>query len=115
MTWKILASDEFEKWLLALPASGQKAVDFSVRLLEAKGPTLDHPYSSAIKGSKISGMRELRMKIGGQPCRVFYVFDEKRRAILLIGGIKTDNKLWYKKYIAKAEAIYGAFLERGGV
>ncbi len=82
MAWKVLASPEFEEWLLALPERGQKAVDFSIHLLEAKGPTLDHPYSSSIHGSKFGGMRELRMKFDGWPCRVFYIFDTRRRAIL---------------------------------
>ena len=114
MAWKVLGTAEFEEWLLGSPENIQRAVDFSVRLLEEKGPTLDHPYSSSISGSKFGSMRELRMKAGGRACRVFYIFDPKRRAILLIGGIKTDNKNWYRKYIAKADAIYEAVLRSGG-
>jgi hypothetical protein len=55
MAWKVLATAEFEEWLLDLPENGQVAVDFTVRLLEEKGPTLDHPYSSGINGSRFGG------------------------------------------------------------
>lgn len=56
------------------------------RLLEAKGPQLPFPYSSGIEGSRHEHMRELRIQSGGKPYRVFYAFDPRRTAILLIGG-----------------------------
>jgi len=33
-------------------------------------------------------MRELRVQSGGDPYRVFYAFDPRRTAILLLGGNK---------------------------
>jgi hypothetical protein len=41
-------------------------------LLEAKGPTLGHPYSSGVEGSRHSHMRELRVQRQGRPYRLFY-------------------------------------------
>lgn len=42
-----------------------------VALLERRGPGLPFPYSSGIKGSRYSHMRELRVQSGGDPLRVF--------------------------------------------
>ncbi len=43
----------------------------------------------------------------GAPLRVFYTFDPKRNAILLIGGNKTgQQKRFYKKMITKADSLY---------
>ncbi|MGE0118466.1 MAG: type II toxin-antitoxin system RelE/ParE family toxin [Dongiaceae bacterium] len=54
--------------------------------LQHRGPTLPLPYSSGIMGSRHAHMRELRIQSGGRPLRVFYAFDPRRAAILLIGG-----------------------------
>lgn len=43
--------------------------------------------------------------------RVFYAFDPRRVAILLIGGDKTGNDRWYEEFVPKADAIYDAYLE----
>jgi hypothetical protein len=37
-------------------------------------------------------MRELRVQSGGKPIRVFYAFDPRRTAILLLGGDKTGDE-----------------------
>ena len=66
--------------------------------------------SSAIKGSSIA-MRELRVQSGGKPLRVFYVFDPKRQAVLLLGGDKTGDKRFYESMIPKAERIYADYLK----
>ena len=67
-----------------------------VGLLEARGPSLPFPYSSGIEGSRHDHMRELRIQSGGNPLRVFYAFDSRRSAILLIGGDKTGNDRFYE-------------------
>ncbi len=42
-------------------------------------------------------MRELRIQSHGDPIRVFYAFDHRRVAVLLIGSIKTGKeKRFYK-------------------
>jgi hypothetical protein len=70
-----------------------------VELLEKRGAHLPYPYSSSVEGSKFSHIRELRIQSHGDPIRVFYAFDPRRVAILLIGGIKTGKeKRFYKKY-----------------
>jgi len=82
-----------------------------VGMLEARGPTVGHPYSSDVKGSKHGNMRELRIQHKGRPYRVFYAFNPKRTAILLIGGEKTGNNRFYEEMIRRADSIYDDHLQ----
>jgi hypothetical protein len=82
-----------------------------VQLLEESGTQLPFPYSSGVNGSKHSHMRELRIQSGGNPIRVFYAFDPRRVAILLIGGDKTGDKRFYEKYIPIADELYDEYLQ----
>ena len=83
-----------------------------VELLGERGPQLPFPYSSGIEGSKFSHMRELRIQSHGDPLRVFYAFDPRRVAVLLIGGIKTGKeKRFYKEYVPRADVLYEQHLE----
>jgi hypothetical protein len=75
------------------------------------GPKLPFPYSSGINGSKHAHMRELRVQSGGCPLRVFYAFDPRRLAILLIGGDKTGDDRFYEKMIPIADDLYDTYIE----
>ena len=56
-------------------------------------------------------MRELRVQSAGKPLRIFYAFDPRRSAILLIGGDKTGNTRFYKRYVPVADRLYDDHLE----
>jgi hypothetical protein len=56
-------------------------------------------------------MRELRSQCKGKPLRTFYVFDPRRTAILIIGGIKTEDEKFYNEMIPKADKIYEKYLK----
>jgi hypothetical protein len=56
-------------------------------------------------------MRELRVQSSGNPLRVFYAFDPRRSAILLIGGDKTGDKRFYKRMIPVADRLYDEHIE----
>lgn len=99
-------TDEFEEWWNALSDDEQVSVDTTVRLLEAHGPSLGYPHSSEVKGSKHGHMRELRVQHEGRPYRVFYAFDPRRTAMLLIGGAKAGDDRFYEVMVPKADAIY---------
>ena len=63
-------------------------------------------------------MRELRVQSGGRPIRIFYAFDPRRTAILLIGGDKTGNDRFYNEYVPLADDLYSEYLNElreGGV
>jgi hypothetical protein len=111
MAWEVELTDEFEAWWDDLTEAAQDAIDRSVHLLEARGPSLPHPHSSGIKGSRHGNMRELRVQVGGEPYRIFYAFDPRRAAILLIGGNKTGDDSFYERMIHQADRIYDQHLE----
>ena len=114
MRWEVEYTDEFGSWWDDLTEAQQDRLAATAGLLAAQGPSLGFPYSSGIKGSKHEHMRELRVQSGGNPLRVFYAFDPRRTAILLIGGDKTGNLRWYQEFVPKADAIYARHLREIG-
>ncbi len=104
-------TDEFGSWWQGLAEAEQESVAYAVGLLEAKGPTLGHPHSSGVEGSRHSHMRELRVQHQGRPYRVFYAFDPRRAAILLIAGDKTGDDRFYEKMTPIADRLYDQHLE----
>ena len=57
-------------------------------------------------------MRELRVQHQGRPYRVFYAFDPRRSAILLIAGDKTGDNHFYERMVPVADRIYDEHLEQ---
>lgn len=112
MQCEIEYTDEFGEWWESLNEDEQDSVTSYVKLLELRGVTLDFPYSSSVKGSKHSHMRELRVQHQGNPYRVLYAFDPRRAAILLIGGCKKGNNRWYLELVPIADSIYDKHLEQ---
>jgi len=110
MEWSVEYTDEFGEWWDILTESEQISVDAHVRKLEQRGPNLPFPYSSGISGSRHAHMRELRVQSGGKPLWVFYAFDPRRMAILLIGGDKTGDKRFYDRMIPLADRLYDEHL-----
>lgn len=111
MAWDVEYTDEFGAWWDALTAAEQIDVGAVVRLLEAKGPTLGYPYSSAVQSAKHGHMRELRIQHQGRPYRVLYAFDPRRIALLLLGGDKTGDDRWYERVVPIADRLYDAHLQ----
>ena len=105
---EVLVTDEFKEWYQLLSDPDAEAVARVVDLLEAKGISLGFPYSSDIKGSK--QLRELRVQSQGKPMRVFYAFDPKRNAVLLIGAVKRDKR-FYQRYTPVAEKMWKEYLK----
>jgi hypothetical protein len=79
-------------------------------LMEA-GPALGYPYSTGIKGSEFSHMRELRIQHEGRPYRILFAFDPIRTAYLLVGEGKTGDNRWYDTMVPRADAIYAEHLK----
>jgi hypothetical protein len=111
MEWNVEVTDYFEAWWTDLTETEQEDVAAVVELLESRGPQLPHPFSSGIRGSKHSHMRELRIQHRGRPYRVLYAFDPRRTAILLLGGDKAGQDDWYEKYVPIADRLYDEYIE----
>ena len=104
-------TDEFGAWWAELTEFQQEDVTAVVELLGEDGPQLPFPYSSGVESSRHSHMRELRIQSGGRPVRVFYAFDPRRSAILLIGGDKTGDGRFYERYVRLADSLYDEHLD----
>jgi hypothetical protein len=111
MAWAIEFTDEFEIWWTGLDETVQDAIDRAVHLLEARGPTLTFPHTSDVRASKHGNMRELRIQAGGEPYRIFYAFDPRRAAILLIGAGKAGDDQFYERMIPIADRLYDEHLK----
>jgi len=94
-----------------LAAGAQDDIAAIVAVLEQRGPQLPFPYSSGVAGSRHGQMRELRVQSGGHPLRIFYAFDPRRAAILLIGGNKTGDDGFYARMIPRADRLYDIYLD----
>lgn len=110
---EVVVGNEFRDWYGALDVSDQDAVRRVVNLLEHRGVGLGEPYSSAIVGSR-HALRELRVQSHGRPMRVFYAFDPRRQAVLLIAGNKTGHDRFYEVFVPKAERIWDEYLAETG-
>jgi hypothetical protein len=109
--WEVEFTDEFGHWWHTLNAAQQDAVDRAVGMLEGVGPALSRPMADTVKGSRHPNMKELRVQQGGSPLRVFFAFDPRRCAILLIGGSKAGDERFYDRMIPIADNLYDAHLE----
>lgn len=114
MNWDVEYTDEFGAWWAGLSDGQQEDVTASVELLMSLGPNLPFPHSSGIAGSRHGHMRELRVQSSGKPLRIFYAFDPRRSAILLIGADKTGDDRFYEKYVRLADELYDAHLSELG-
>ena len=108
--WPIEFTDEFREWWDQLSVLEQGTLTPAVQRLELLGPTLRFPLSSDVRGSRHGNMRELRIQTGRRRLRVFYAFDPRRLAILLIGGNKTGNDRFYEVFVPRADNIYDQYL-----
>ena len=106
MRCEVEYTDAFENWWDRLNEGEQAVVAAYVQMLEEFGVTLGYPYSSDVRGSRYSHMRELRPQCKGRPLRVLYAFDPRRMAILLVGGDKTGNARWYETFVPIADKLY---------
>ena len=105
-------TDEFEAWWNGLTLREQSDAAKVVDLLVARGTALGSPQSSQVKSSRHPHMRELRIQSGGCPIRIFYAFDPRRTAILLIGGRKLEQERFYWEYVRRADAIYDQHIQQ---
>jgi hypothetical protein len=111
VAWEVAFTDEFKQWWDRLDRTQRMSISSSVELIEEYGPELGFPHTTCIVGSRHSHLRELRVQTKGSPIRILYAFDPRRTAILLIGGDKTGDDRWYRRFVPIAEKLYDEHLE----
>lgn len=109
--WTVLQTPAFQQWYDAQDADARKQMLAAVMVLAAEGPALGRPRVDTIQASKIKNLKELRVQSRGRPFRVFFVFDPRRNAVLLVGGNKAGRKRFYQEMVRLAERIYEEYLE----
>ena len=114
MAYAIEGTDEFIVWFAGLSSHEKASVAAKIDVLEKFGPALGRPNVDTVEGSRYRNMRELRIQHAGRPYRVFFIFDPRRAAILLIGGRKS-GKGFYKRMIPKADDVYEQYLKEEGL
>jgi hypothetical protein len=103
--WDIEYTDEFAAWWDTLTTAEQRAIIAAVEALEAAGPSLGRPFADTVRGSRHANMKELRPR--GGTIRIFFAFDPRRTAILLIGGDKRHRWAeFYDEMIPIADDLY---------
>lgn len=111
--WKV-ELEPIRSWLNKQDRTTVEQIAAAITMLQTYGPDLKRPFVGKIEGSKIvKNMKELRPGSAGRSeIRILFVFDPKRKAILLVGGDKQRkwNK-WYAKAIPEAERRYLEWLE----
>jgi len=106
---EVIVTAEFRAWYDGLEIATADDIGLVVGLLESQGVLLGFPYSSAIKGASFA-LRELRIQSQGRPVRVFYAFDPKRQAVLILGGDKTGDDRFYETMIPRCERTWKEYL-----
>lgn len=111
MPWEVILDDDFADWLRGLDAGPRQEILAGSDQLSRFGPNLGRPRVDTLKGSVYPNLKELRVQYAGEPWRILFAFDPRRRAILLVGGNKVgDEKGWYRENIPIAERRYARHL-----
>ena len=61
-------------------------------------------------GSRHGHICEPRVQSSGRPQRVFYAFDPRRTAVLLVGRDKTGDNRFYKRFAPLADKLHNDHL-----
>lgn len=105
--WPVLVTPEFEEWFATLGQADRRGLDVKIRVLEQLGPRLGRPHADTVDGSRHANMKELRAR---GTLRAFYAFDPWRRAILLTGGDKRNDRWFYTHGVARADELFDRHL-----
>lgn len=110
------------EWLDSLDTLSVSFVLVAFEKLQEQGPTLGRPLVDTLSHTRVHNLKELRpVSPRGSEIRILFVFDQERRAIMLLGGDKAKGKnndekwnAWYRKAIPKAESIFFQHLRKSG-
>lgn len=103
-----------EDWLDETDLDTFDQVLAAIRLLGDHGPGLGRPMVDSIVGSRHKNMKELRPGSSGRSeVRILFVFDPKRRAIMILAGDKHGAwQKWYRTNIPIADDRYDEHLKK---
>jgi len=111
--WQIEFLPEVREWVLGQSGGTKVQITAALDLLAERGPNLGRPLADTIAGSSLKNLKELRPgSTGNSEIRILFIFDPKRRAVLLVAGDKQARYVdWYRENIPLAEARYALYLK----
>jgi hypothetical protein len=117
--YELLMVPEMREWLHRLRQTDLvtlMAVSDALTVLRVVGPGLGRPLADRITGSALHNLKELRPgSAGAGHVRILFVFDPRRRAVLLVAGDKAGQwQRWYDEAIPLAEQRYATYLKETG-
>lgn len=106
--WSVEFHPACEAWADQLEQGDAEALLAAVRVLRDQGPSLGRPLVDTIQSSRHANMKELRPgSTGRTEIRVLFAFDKQRKAILLLGGDKSEDwDRWYKANVPIADTRF---------
>jgi len=107
--WELVIKEPVAEFLQGLEDSEYAAVEAAIRVLSEFGPNLTAPSKvKLIVASRHKNMKELRCTSNGKIFRILFAFDPKRRAILLVGGDKSEIGFddFYEINVPIADAMF---------
>ena len=108
MVWTVQLLEPVAVWLKGLPADDFARINAAIKVLEETGPSLGAPFvKQIVSAKKHKNLKELRVGAKDKEFRIFFAFDKRRTAILLIGGEKLSFgvKRFYEIFVPKATAL----------
>lgn len=91
--WLVVFTDEAAAERMSLPAPERNALLHAVEKLEAFGPQLGYPHSSAVQG--YAGLRELRPRAGRSPWRGLY---QRVGDVFVIAAIGPEAQVNHRRF-----------------
>ncbi|HET8980870.1 MAG TPA: type II toxin-antitoxin system RelE/ParE family toxin [Solirubrobacteraceae bacterium] len=111
--WRVLLTPEAREWFEGLSSRDADKIAKVFEKLEEGGPGLRRPHVGLIRGSRHHNMKEVR-SVGGH-IRALVAFDPRQRAVVLLGGDKTNDwRGWYRRNIRVADKLYDRHLRGNG-
>jgi hypothetical protein len=103
--WSVEFHPACGAWATALDQADAEALLAAIRVLRDAGPSLGRPLVDTVVASRHPNMKELRPgSTGRTEIRVLFAFDRRRKAILLVGGDKSEDwNGWYKRNLPIAD------------
>ena len=113
MGWAVFYDPDYAAEMRDFDPHVQEAILSAIDLLECLGPRLGRPFVDTLKGSRFPNMKELRVVAAGQPWRVAFPFDPKRRAVILVAGSKAGKakSVFYRRLIQTADRRFDVHLK----
>jgi hypothetical protein len=105
MPWSVAFHPACGEWAEQLDQADAEALLAAIRVLRDAGPALGGPLVDTVMGSRHPNMKELRPgSTGRTEIRWLFAFDVMRKAILLVGGDKSEDwQGWYVRNVPVAD------------